>query len=220
MKKIYSTLVFIILCCSSLFSQVSKIENTRVTISSSTDTMLIKYDLIGKREVYNIKMEVIDQNKQRIFPKNVFGDIGKTVQPGKDKSILWDMFADRLDLAGHTLNVRIKGDVFVPSEKTKAWIPWLYIVSGASALAGTYTYMQANRLYESYDISSNTVNAEDIHSSVDSMLNVCRIAYGAASVFGIAGVIVHIKHHKENRKLAFNYWRSQNVNLLSLTFNF
>ncbi len=122
MKKIR---IVIILCLvgSSLFSQTSKIENTQVIISTSTDTMYVKYDLTGKREAY-ITLEVNDQNNRIIQPKHISGDIGISIKPGKDKTIIWDMNADGLDLSGSSLKVRVRGNVFVPvAEKKISYTP-------------------------------------------------------------------------------------------------
>ena len=122
MKKICTTLFF---CFAgfSLLSQTSKIENTEVRISSTGDTMYIKYDLKGKREASNITLEVKDQNNRIIQPKNISGDIGKNIQPGNEKIIIWDMNADGLDLSGSSLKVKVKGDVFIPAEKKIKYPP-------------------------------------------------------------------------------------------------
>jgi hypothetical protein len=112
MKK---TGIAIILCLigSSLFSQTSTIENTRVMFSISTDTMYVKYDLTGKHEAF-ITLEVKDQNNRIIQLKHLSGDIGKGIKPGKDRTIIWGMKADGLDLSGSSLKVKVKGSVFVP----------------------------------------------------------------------------------------------------------
>jgi hypothetical protein len=117
MKKICITFYF---CFAgfSLLSQTSKIENTRAIISTSTDTMFVKYDLVGIHEAF-VSLEVKDFNNRIIQPKHIYGDIGKRIKPGKDKTIIWDMNADELDLSGSSLKVKVKGDVFIPSIKKK-----------------------------------------------------------------------------------------------------
>jgi hypothetical protein len=149
MHRLSITVIFCFVSFS-LLSQISKIENTRVTISPSTDTMNVKYDLKGKREA-SITLEVKDQNKNSIKPRNIFGDIGKSIHPGKDKTIIWDMNADGLDLSGSSLKVKVKGTVFVPTVKKKIkytppkWGCALAISSGygifTDDLVKTYRYM-------------------------------------------------------------------------------
>ena len=217
-KLLFITIISLI--GPSLFSQSSKIENTRVTITPTNDTMLVNYDLAGKRAASSIKLEVKDLNNQIIQPKNIFGDIGNGIQPGKDKSIIWDMNADGLELSGSSLKVRVNGSVFIPSAKKKVWIPWLYIAAGASAGVGTYASIRANQIYEDYPPSANTDEAEKLRADAEMMTTVSRVAFGAAAAFGTAGIIVHINHNKHKSNFALNYCPSKNANLFALTYKF
>ena len=222
MNKIHVTVIFC-LVSFSLFSQESKIENTRVKISPSADSLIVKYDLNGKQEAFNLKLELLDQNNGIIHPQNITGDVGNGIKPGKEKSIIWDMKSDGTDLSGSQLKVRVTGNILIPKTGLKrTLIPWLYIAAGASAVTGTYAYLRANRLYESYPSSSNTIGAENIHSQVDRNLTVSRVAYVATAVFGMTGLIVHIKHtrNKNKKSLVVNYLPLKDVNLISLTYNF
>jgi len=220
MKKIHITIIFCLISFS-LLSQVSKIENTRVKISPSEDSLIVKYDLKGRREAFSVKLEITDHNDKPIHPKNLSGDIGNGIKPGRDKSIIWDMRSDGINLPGSLLKVRVSGNIFIPETETnKTWIPWLYIAAGASAITGTYAYLRANHLYKSYPQSSNSLESEHIHSQVDRNLMLSRVAYGATAVFGVAGVIVHIKHNRKKRSLVFNYLPLKDVNLIALTYKF
>jgi len=220
MKKIQITIIFCLISFS-LLSQVSKIENTRVKISPSEDSLIVKYDLKGRREAFNVKLEITDHNDKLIHPRNLTGDLGNGIQPGKEKSIVWDMRSDGIDLSGNLLKVRVSGNIFIPeSGANKAWIPWLYIAAGASAITGTYAYLRANHLYQSYPQSSNSLESEHIHSQVDRNIMLSRVAYGATAVFGVAGVIVHIQHNKSKRSLVFNYLPLKDANLIALSYKF
>ena len=220
MKQIHITFILILLSFSVL-GQVSKIENTRVKISSSADSMIVKYDLKGRQEVFNLKLEVTDQYNGIIHPQNISGDLGNGIKPGKDKFIIWNMKSDGIDLSGSQLKVRVNGNIFIPGMGPKrTWIPWLYIAAGASGLIGTYAYLHANHLYQSYSPSSKTLEAENIHSKIDRNLMVSRFAYGATAVFGVTGVIVHIKHNKYKKSLAFNYLPLKDIHLFAVTYKF
>ena len=202
-------------------SQESKIENTRVKVSPSTDSLIVKYDLKGRRDAFDLKLELTDQNNVIIHPRNITGDIGNGIKPGKEKSIIWDMKSDGIDLSGSRLMVRVNANIFIPETGTqKTWIPWLYIVAGASAITGTYTYLRADHLYRNYPTSYNTLNAERIHSQVESNTTISRITFGAAAVFAVAGVIVHIKHNKNKRSLTFNYLPLKDAQIFALTYKF
>ena len=219
MKSISITVIFC-LTSFSLLSQTSKIENTQVKISSTLDTMYIQYDLAGKLKTGTIRLEVSDQKNKSIQPKNIFGDIGKGIKPGKDKTIIWDMNADGLDFSGSSLKVKVTGNVYIPPVKKKVWIPWFYIAAGASAVTGTYANIRANQLYDNYSQSSTTNEAENIHSDVESMLKLSRIAFGAAAVFGTAGILVHISHNKHKNSIALNYSTFKDANSIVLTYKF
>jgi hypothetical protein len=219
MKSI-SIIVILCLTSFSLLSQTAKIENTQVKISSILDTMYIHYDLTGKLKTGTIKLEVTDDKNKSVQPKNIFGDIGKGVKPGKDKTIIWDMNADGLDFSGSSLKVKVTGHVYIPAVKKKVWIPWFYIAAGASALTGTYANIQANNLYNDYSQSSTTNEAENIHSDAENMLKLSRIAFGAAAVFGTAGIIVHIRHNKHKNSFALNYSTFKDANSIMLTYKF
>ena len=67
MKNIPVTIIFLFLSFS-LLSQESKIENTRVKVSPSADSLIVKYDLKGRREAFDLKLELTDQNNVTIHP--------------------------------------------------------------------------------------------------------------------------------------------------------
>jgi hypothetical protein len=219
MKSI-SIIVIFCLTSFSLLSQTSKIENTQVKISSALDTMYIKYDFTCKVKAGTIKLEVTDQKNKSIQPKNIFGDVGKGVKPGKDKIIIWDINADGLDFSGSSLKVKVIGNVYIPPVKKKVWIQWFYVAAGASAVTGTYANIRANQLYDDYSQSSKTNEAENIHSDAENMLKLSRIAFGAAAVFGTAGIIVHIRHNRHKDSFALNYSTFKDANSIILTYKF
>lgn len=199
----------------------SKIANTRVKLSPGKDSLIVNYDLQGRREAFNLELEIQDHNDRIIHPLNISGDIGNGIKPGKEKSIFWDMKSDGMDLNGSLLKVRINGNIFIPETgQKKTWIPWIYIAGGASAVTGTYAYIRANHLYQNYTVSSNTVTAENIHARVERNLNVTRVAYGATAILGVAGVLIHIRHNRNKGNLAFNYLPLKDIHLLALTYKF
>jgi hypothetical protein len=183
--------------------------------------MLVNYDLTGKRKAFNVKLEVTGDDRRVIKPKNIKGDIGNIVQPGKDKTILWDIKADQLDITGKTLSVKVTGNVFIPGKvKKEVWIPWLYFAAGVCAASGTYAHIRSEKLYKEYQISALTNEAEKLHDDVDHMLMVRNVAFSAAGIFGVAGVMVHIRHIQKKKIVAISYIPIQNGGGLGLTCKF
>ena len=219
MKRIHVTVILCLLSFT-LLAQVSKIENTRVNISTSLDSMIVKYNLTGKREANSVKLIVTDKSNRTIIPKNISGDVGDGIQPGNGKTIIWNMNADGVEPFGSSLKVGVKANIFTPIVKKKVWIPWLYIAAGASAITGTYAYLRADHLYKSYPPSSMTDEAERIHSDVDRMVTLSRVAFGAAAVLATAGVFVQIHHNKNKRGWTLNYLPQKNGQYVALTYKF
>jgi hypothetical protein len=156
MKKTWLTII-LCLVSSSLFSQISKIENTRVIISTSTDTMYVKYELTGKREAF-VTLDVTGPNDRIIQPKHISGDIGRGIKPGKDKTIIWDMNADGLDLSGSSLKVKVRGNIFVPVSERKiryaptGWSEGGTFFSGYGIFTGDLTKTYRNTFNFGFDL--------------------------------------------------------------------
>ena len=205
MKRIITLLTGILLF-TCLVAQESKMENLRLKLSQSADSLMVNYDFSGKRTAFDVRLRVTNQQGQTFKLRNVTGDIGNHIQPGNDKTVIWDMKADQADVSGTRLLVNVTGKVFIPAKvKKEIWIPWLYIAAGISAATGTYAHIRANKIYKDYTPSSMTDEAEKLYKDYEGMLKLRNGAFGAAGGFGIAGVVVHIKHNQKKRSVALGY---------------
>jgi hypothetical protein len=219
MKKL---LTFI--CCNlilfSVFAQHSGFENIRLKLSQSSDSLMVNYDLTGEKAAFNVTLDIKSEEGQQFYPRIISGDIG-TICPGVNKAILWDMKNDLVNLPGKTLLIKVVGNIFIPEPaKKKIWIPWLYIASAACAATSIYAHTRVNRLYEDYNPSEWTDEAEDIHSEVVKMQNLRNVMAGAAGVLGAAGVVVHIRHIHKKKEAALSYIPQNDGGAIILTFNF
>jgi hypothetical protein len=220
MKRIITLIVYILLF-TSLTAQESRFENVKLKLSQSNDSLIVNYDLSGKRTAFDVKLLVTNQEGQLFKLRNVTGDIGNHIRPGKDKTIFWEMKVDQIDIFNTRLLVKVTGKVFIPETvKKKIWIPWLYIAAGISAATGTYAQIRANRIYEDYPPSSTTDEAEKLYKDYNRMLKLRNGAFGAAGGFGIAGVVVHIKHHQKKRAVSISYLPAPEMAIVGLNLKF
>lgn len=214
-------IIIALLWATVLFAQPSKIENTRLSLSTTADSLIVKYDLTGKYPAFNVKLEVSDSLGKTIPAKTVTGDIGNNIMQGTDKTIIWNMSADKTDVYGSLLYARVTANIAIPAKvKKEVWIPWLYIAAGASAATGVYAHLKANSIYEEYSPSAQTDEAEQYRADVQRYDNISKIAFGAAGGFGIAGVIVHIKHNQKKHAMALSYIPVTDGAVVGLTCNF
>lgn len=219
--KHLSTLIICNLLLTSLVAQQSRIENAWIRLSLSTDTLIVNYDLTGKRPAFDVKLSVSGQNGEIYKPLNITGEVGNLIQPGKNKTIFWDMKADQFDLSGKNLMVKVTGKVYIPeSVKKKIWIPWLYIAAGLSAATGTYAHFQANRIYDDYQVAALTDKAENLYKDYERMLMIRNGAFGAAGGFGIAGIAVHIRHIQKKNALTVSLLPVPDGAVVGLNLNF
>jgi hypothetical protein len=204
MKKIIILIIGSLLF-TSLVAQQSKIENLKLKLSQSADSLVVNYDLSGNRTAFDVRLNVTNREGQKFTLQHITGDVGNLTQPGKDKTITWDMKADQADIFGSSLLVKVTGKVFIPGTiKKTIWIPWLYIAAGISAATGTYAHIRANRIYEDYPPSFGTDKTEKLYKDYERMLIYRNVAFSAAGGFGAAGVVVHIRHIQKKKDLAIS----------------
>jgi len=231
MFLVFVLFVFSIFKLNITLAQTSSIENTRLFLSTTTDSLIVKYNLIGNLPAFDLKLEVTDSIGNRLIAKTVSGDVGNNILPGTDKIVYWNMKADNIDMSGKSIFVKVTANITIPSivntivppmqkVKGKAWIPWFYIASGVSAASGVLFHQKANQIYNDYLTSSITDDAELYHADVKRYDMISKISFGAALGFGITGVIVHIKHNQKKHAMSLSYIPVTDGGIIGLTCNF
>ena len=223
MKK---PIILFIICffnITELFAQSAKIQNTKLKLSATYDSLIVNYDLIGELPANEVKLNITDSLGTPVFVKTVTGDVGNNIQPGLEKTIYWNMGADGFDVFNTKFLASVTGIVYLKKElkqKKELWIPWLYIASAASATGGVLAHLKANSLYKSYQPSSITTSAEQHRKDVKMYDAISYGAFGAAGGLAIAGVVVHIKHNQKKKALLLSYVPCADGALMSLSCNF
>jgi hypothetical protein len=204
-------------------AQSPQIIIEQIKLSNANDSMIVTYALTGNSNASNVQLEITNEKGDRIQALAVTGDVGNGIHPGSNKTIVWNMAADLVDVAGMRLSVHVRCNLFVETaiEKQKIWIPWWYIAAGAATATGIYAHIKTNRLYNNeYLPSWGTNEAELLNNKVRNWEAIRNIAFGTASLFGSIGVVVHIKHCQKIHALALNYYPQPNGAEFGLTYNF
>ena len=115
MKKLLFIPILLVFIVLSLFSNAQQIENLR--IKSLNDKLNIIYDLTHEKtgQLFDVKVLCSNDggNTFNIPVNTAFGDIGKNIEGGKDKIIVWDVLTDRKSFKGDNYVFKI---VAVPGE--------------------------------------------------------------------------------------------------------
>ena len=208
------------LATMQLAAQVSSIENTKVSLSTTLDSLIIHYSVVGEAPVNNVHVEIIDTTGNLVEAKTLYGDVGNNILPGDNKTIIWDMAADGFNKRNIILNAMVVADLVVESFYEKEivetppviikpdkdrWMNWWFVAAGASATAGVLSYMKSNALYDDYNSIANTTDANNQHGKIKDYDMLGNIAFGLAGAFGVTGVIVQVKHNKQKKELAIRY---------------
>jgi hypothetical protein len=108
MKKIIFNSAFILLlvvsfsclCVNSQYKSDARIVNTDFDLEGSR--LIITYDIenYARNEVFYITAEIFYESGERILAKSLSGDIKGNVRGGKNKTIIWDLEKDRIELKG------------------------------------------------------------------------------------------------------------------------
>jgi len=83
------------------FLSLSAQDVRDIDVATTNDKIIITYNLFGKKNKdYQIDLLFKKVDGSEIRPKALTGDIGKKVQSGKGKSIVWDLYKDVDELEG------------------------------------------------------------------------------------------------------------------------
>ncbi len=90
-------------------------EISNIQLKATEDLMIIKFDLSGdEKDIYEVTLELFNGENKPIKASSFNGDIGKVV-PGKEKTIVWNVYKDVDELEGEIVP-RLQAHL-VPPEK-------------------------------------------------------------------------------------------------------
>lgn len=130
MKKIIFSISCIILLtvtfsCISLNGQrVSKARVVNTDFDLKGSQLIITYDIedYNKNEVFFITAVIFYESGERISAKSLSGDIRENVKGGRNKTIIWDLEKDRIELKG-SIYVEITASPELVAEEPREDIP-------------------------------------------------------------------------------------------------
>jgi hypothetical protein len=89
-------MLFIFASCSCLYSQnsVGRVENIRTEMNKNH--LEIRYDISGSQEgtLHQTDLIMVDNMGNIVYPDSIYGDVGKDVEAGKDKVIVWEVYKE------------------------------------------------------------------------------------------------------------------------------
>jgi len=207
-------LIFLIIANLSLNSFGQKIKNVR--ISQDEKSVVVLYDLIGKKKLYNVNFYyILDNEKTCNGPlKDVIGDVANQM-PGKGKKAIWNPLKSESQIegniqflvipepnliesdAGNTYNTKAnRSPDFYKYKKSKNIWLGSSLVSGA---VGAYSFIQAEKYYDEYQTVSATADAADLHQKVKLFDQLKYISLGVAGLSTIVFVIQAENQHNAKK---------------------
>ncbi len=215
--------ITMILClfCMQLHAQSPLIHNVRLSLSEGADTLIVRYDITGEGSLMDVHLRVTNSRGELIESASISGDMGSLVGVGTDRVIYWDIRGDGVDIEGEEVFVTVAGSSLPPPLFVdQRHFPWLFVASGMSALAGVYSWYEANQLYDQYPGSDLTLSAEDYHRKVDRYDMIRNVTFGAAIAFGVAGTVRHIRHKDKQRALTVSCFPILEGGIIGISYNF
>ena len=123
----------------SSFLQAQELAVKNVRFEDQGETLVVRYDLdglVGKN--YEVTLLLSDDGGDTfsIRPMTIYGDVGKNVKPGTDKSITWHLKQDYPQ--------GLSGERFafaVDAELQKGGGKWSYYVLGSGVVGGVVYFL-------------------------------------------------------------------------------
>jgi len=223
-RPLRETLFLILIMTGTLHGQ--EVKNLRV--SQVVNRVNIVYDLEGQVRYYKVALfYTTDDGKTWWGPlKNVNGDIGEKQTPGVNKTIVWDALAEKGPIEG-MLQFKVVADlnqeagkaeavkkIRVGQKKSEAK-PWLddekfnraksskttWLISAlVTAGIGTFSYLQADKLYDQYQAAES--DAEALHNKIAMYDKITPIAFGIAGGCTVGFIIGAARQGKIKKQLS------------------
>ncbi|MFZ4708087.1 MAG: hypothetical protein ACOYMF_18940 [Bacteroidales bacterium] len=222
MKQLFLLIHLILL--TTMFVGAQSVTNVR--FEKSGKQVVISYDLMGdKGTTFQIDVYCRQLGKDVLLQK-ITGACGKSILPGTNKKITWDVLAEFEKLEGDVgFKVEATENKDLGKEQVEAISPdvnkpkptpnfppeyykckksktvWL-VSSLVTGGIGAFTYLQAGTTYTQYQ--SATTDADALHAKADLYNKIAPIALGIAGICTIEFIIKAGKQSKAKKeKLTF-----------------
>jgi hypothetical protein len=120
-NKLFQSILLTILCLTSVVCFSQKIENVRPEVAG--EKINIYYDLAGIAENQTVFVKVyMSTDGGKTYGeslKNVTGDVGMVVGPGKAKCIVWDVFEEMDELVSVNVKFKVKADLIQGEQRVQ-----------------------------------------------------------------------------------------------------
>jgi hypothetical protein len=238
MKKIICSSACILLlvvsfscvCVNSQHRSDARIENIDFDLKGSQ--LIITYDIenYARNEVFYITAEIFYESGERISAKSLSGDIKGNVRGGKNKTIIWDLGKDRIELKG-AIYIEITASPELVAEKTREdkteksiglTVPliqsivlpglgnaritrkpyWIVGIIGYGSLASSYWFNQrAASSYDNYLSERDNPDLRiDYYNDADTEKQISVACGIAAGVIWAADLTLLIINHNKHKK--------------------
>jgi hypothetical protein len=204
MKKYGSYLVlFFLFLVNQSYSQSFELSPPKIEFDGSL--VSISYDIISQKptDLFYTWLEIEKANGEKIFPKDLSGDIGPDIRAGTNKKITWTPAQDSVNLALEEVFIEVKAEKYIKSfnkssavlqslvlpgwgqSKIKAAPGYIAGIALYGALAGGFVLHQnALENYDSYKIENDPVKRTDLYNKAQSGLNFSSaLMYSAAAAW-------------------------------------
>jgi len=220
------------------FSQTkAKITNVDFHLEGNR-YIIVNYNLTGTlpREELTIELQFVNENNEKIVPKNVINDIGKKVFEDGQKAIVWDFVSDLVNTAGNWkaivaitssqvlfsgpgnafLNILIPGlgGYYVDEKDGRAVLATLSMLGLAGF--GVYEKLQADKFFADYNESTSVSEMNDLYTKANDANHIYYITTrAAAGIWVLDFIYVTIKgfHNKKVARNAYNAYSGDGFTL-------
>ncbi len=229
--RIFRPLYFMLIMVPQIMSGQINAKIADVNFRLDNNIIVVEYSIINvsPEDHFTIGLKFITETNQVIIPKSVKGDVGKNIEAGIGKTIIWDIVADRLEFSGALkaivtitpsevnsngpyyalLSVVIPGlgGYFVEEKKVRAVITTISTLS-----LMTYGILEKTKSDKFYADYKQSINYEDINALYDKANSIHHKSYIAiriAAVVWIADVIwvarkgvMNLKENRSGQKIS------------------
>lgn len=205
----------------------SEATNIRITTDEQTKRLVILYDLSKVAPNDSLYVEIETASGRRFRPVNVSGNVGKTLTPGQNKTIYWDVVRDKVQLDEEVEVIirlvrltRIARPAMAAKPKTPPPAPVIAIrkksplpIIGWVAAGGlaAYTFGLASGLNKDVDVynlkkQASTLaewnSAEAKRTDIDSRRGTVTLVAGATAALIVGNIVALIVRKSNNPRIA------------------